>query len=301
MKVLCAVDGSQFSEWAIDAIGALGRSVLSSVTLLHVMDTRHLKAVGAPHVATYRGAKAALEKSGEEILRRAAGRLEVALSQSAKRPRTAVRTLLQQGSPASTIVNRAAQERSDLVVLGTRGLSDIKGFLLGSIARKAALLANCPILVVKQPIKAASRVLLAVDESKYSRQAAKFLRSGILPDTANIAIFTSTVSPITDLAARHLSEEQIQQLNEPIIERANALVAKMRGEFIKDGYAVTTEVRSDHVIDTILRFVTFYQPDMLVVGSRGLSGRERLQLGSVSETLLKYAPCSVLIVRSKRA
>ncbi|MDH5669628.1 MAG: universal stress protein, partial [Nitrospira sp.] len=67
-----------------------------------------------------------------------------------------------------------------------------------------------------------------------------------------------------------------------------------------DGYAVTTEVQSDHVIDTILRIVTFYQPNILVVGSRGLSGRERLQLGSVSETLLKYATCSVLIVRSKR-
>jgi len=297
MKVLCAVDGSEFSQWAIEAIGALGRSALSSVTLLHVADTRHLKAVGAPHVATYRGAKAALEKSGEEILRHAANRLEVALSQSAIRPRTVVRTLLQQGSPTSTIVQRAAQERSDLIVIGTRGLSDIKGFLLGSIAKKVASLANCPVLVVKQPMKSAQRILLAVDESKYSRRAVKFLRSGILPDTATISIFTSAVTPITDLAARHLSEEQIEKLNEPIMERADALVAKMRNEFIKDGYTVTTEVQLNHVTDTIIKIATFNQPDMLVVGSRGLSTRERLQLGSVSETLLKYAPCSVLIVR----
>lgn len=41
--------------------------------------------------------------------------------------------------------------------------------------------------------------------------------------------------------------------------------------------------------------------DLLVAGSRGLTGSERLQLGSVSETLLKYAPCSVLIVRGWRA
>jgi len=301
MKVLCAVDGSQFSQWAIEAIGTLGRSSLSSITLLHVADTRHLKAVGAPDVATYRGAKAALEKSGEEILRHAASRLEVALSQSAIRPRTAVRTILHHGSPASTIVDHAAQEGSNLIVLGTRGLSDIKGYLLGSIARKTALLANCPVLVVKQPIPAADRILLAVDGSKYSRKAAKFLRSGILPDTAQIAIFTSAATPITDLAARYLSEEQIRKLNEPIMEQAKALLAKMRDEFIKDGYAVTTEAQSDHVIDTILRFATLYQPDVLVVGSRGLSGRERLQLGSVSETLLKYASCSVLIVRGTHA
>lgn len=301
MKILCAVDGSEFSQWAIEAIGAFGRSALSSVTLLHVADTRHLKAVGAPHVATYRGAKAALEKSGEEILRRAANQLHLALSQSAMRPRTAVRTLLQHGSPASTIVNRAAQERSDLIVAGTRGLSDIKGFLLGSIAKKVASLASCPVLVVKQPIKTANRILLAVDESKYSRRAVKFLRSGILPETATISILTSAVSPITDLAARHLSEQQIKELNEPVLERADALVAKMRNEFLKDGYTVTTEVEFNHVVDTIIRLTTFNQPDVLVVGSRGLSTRERLQLGSVSEALLKYAPCSVLIVRGTGA
>ena len=301
MKILGAVDGSEFSQWAIEAIGAFGRSTLSSVTLLHVADTRHLKAVGAPHVATYRGAKAALEKSGEEILRRATSQLEVALSQSAVRPRTAVRTLLQHGSPASTIVQRAAQERSNLIVLGTRGLSDIKGFLLGSVARKVASLADCPVLIVKQPIKAADRILLAADESKYSRRAAKFLRSGILPDTATIAIFSAAVTPITDLAARHLSEQQIKELNEPVLERANGLVDKMRNDFIKEGYTVTTEVQFNHVVDSIIRVATFNQPDFLVVGSRGLSGRERLQLGSVSETLLKYAPCSVLIVRGTRA
>jgi nucleotide-binding universal stress UspA family protein len=301
MKILCAVDGSEFSQWATEAIGSLGRSPLSSVTLLHVMDTRHLKPVGAPHTATYRGAKAALEKSGEEILRRAVARLEMALSQSAIRPRTAVKSLLLHGSPAATIVQRAAQDRADLIVLGTRGLSDIKGFLLGSIARKVASLADCPVLVVKQPIKSADRILLAVDESKHSRRAAKFLRSGILPETASIMIVTGAVTPITDLAARHLTEQQIQDLNKPVLEQATDLVTKMRDDFIKEGFTVTTEVQFNHVVDTIIRIATFNRSNLLVVGSRGLAARERLQLGSVSETLLKYAPCSVLIVRGTRA
>ncbi len=301
MKILCAVDGSEFSQWAIDAIGVLGRSALSSVTVLHVMDTRHLKPIGAPHMATYRGAKAALEKSGEEILRRSVTRLETALSQSPLRPRTAVRTLLLHGSPASTIVQRATQERMDLIVLGTRGASDIKGFLLGSVARKVASLADCAVLAVKRPIKTVDRILLAVDESKYSRRAAKFLRSGILPDTAHIIIFTAAVSPVTDLAAGHLTEQQIKSLNEPVFERATDLVAKMREDFLKEGFTVTTEVQFNHVVDAIIRMATFNQSDILVVGSRGLSAHERLQLGSVSETALKYAPCSVLVVRGVRA
>lgn len=300
MKVLCAVDGSEFSQWAVEAIGALGRSALSSVTLLHVLDTRHLKPTGAPHVATYRGVKAAMEKSGDTILRRATGYLETALSQSAKRPRTDVRTLLLHGAPASTIVQRATQDGSDLIVLGTRGMSDIKGFLLGSVARKIASLASCPVLIVKQPMNQLRRVLLAVDDSKHSRKAARVLRAGLLPETAEVTVFSSVVSPFTDLAAGYLSESKREALMRPQIERAERLVADIRQDFLKEGYAVLTDVQQNHIVDHIMKRSEAALTDLLVVGARGLSSRERLELGSVSDSLLRHSPCSILIVRGAR-
>lgn len=300
MKVLCAVDGSEFSQWAVEAIGAVGRSALSSVTLLHVLDTRHLKPAGAPHVATYRGVKAAMDKSGETILRRASGCLETALSQSARRPRTDVQTLLLHGAPASTIVQRATQEGSDLIVLGTRGVSDIKGFLLGSVARKIASLAACPVLVVKRPMNQLRRVLLAVDDSKHSRKAARFLRAGLLPETAEVTVFSSVASPFTDLAAEYLSESNREALVRPQIEQAERLVAGIRQDFLKEGYAVFTDVQQNHVVEHIIKQAESGLTDLLVVGARGLSNRERLQLGSVSDSLLRHAPCSILIVRGAR-
>jgi nucleotide-binding universal stress UspA family protein len=301
MKILCAVDGSEFSQWAVEALGALDRSRLESITLLHVVDTHKLKLMGSPRVVSYRGARVALEKAGTELLKRANHQADVVLSQSALRPRTKIRTVMLAGSPAATIARYAAQERSHLIVLGTRGLSDVKGFLLGSVARKVASLAPCPALVVKQPLHTLNRVLLAVDDSKYSRAAARFLRSGILPETAAITICTSAETPVTDLASHYLSDKQLEELKRPVLERATDLVTEIREEFIKNNYTVTTEVRMNHVIDTILKLATANHSDLLVVGSRGLTGTERLQLGSVSESLLKYAPCSVLIVRGVRA
>jgi nucleotide-binding universal stress UspA family protein len=300
MKVLCAVDGSEFSRWAVEAIGALGRSALSSVTLLHVVDTRHLKPAGAPHVATYRGVKAAMEKSGETVLRRATGYLETALSQSSRRPRTDVRTLLLHGTPASTIVQRATQDGSDLIVLGTRGMSDIKGFLLGSVARKIASLAACPVLIVKQPMNRLRRVLLAVDDSKHSRKAAKVLRAGLLPETTEVTVFSSVPSPFTDLAAGYLSEPERKAFVRPHIEQTERLVADIRQDFLKEGYAVFTDVQQNHVVDHIIKRADAGLTDLLVVGARGLSHRERLELGSVSDSLLRHAPCSILIVRGAR-
>jgi nucleotide-binding universal stress UspA family protein len=185
--------------------------------------------------------------------------------------------------------------------MGSRGLSDIQGFLLGSVSRQVAATAPCPLLVVKQPLTALLRVAIAVDDSKPSRAAARFLRSRILPESSMVTILTSMESPVTDFAARYLSESQLAELKRPVMERATRLVNSLRDEFIKDGFSVVTQVQMDHVIDTIVKHVEASHDQLLVIGSRELTKSERLYLGSVSESLLRHAPCSVLIVRGARA
>ncbi|MGQ0665931.1 MAG: universal stress protein, partial [Nitrospiraceae bacterium] len=221
--------------------------------------------------------------------------------QAATGPRTKVQTVLAHGPVAQTIVRQGRRLKADLILMGSRGLSDIQGFLLGSIARQVASLAPCSVLVVKQPTPKLTHVALAVDDSKHSRAAAKFLRSRILPDSATVTILSSAESPVTDFAARYLSESQLTELKRPVMERAIALVNALRDDFIKDGYPVVTQVQMNHVIDTIVKYVEADHDQLLVIGSRDLTKSERLHLGSVSESLLRHAPCSVLIVRGARA
>ena len=116
-----------------------------------------------------------------------------------------------------------------------------------------------------------------------------------------VTILTSMESPVTDFAARYLSESQLAELKRPVMERATRLVNGLRDEFIKDGFSVVTQVQMDHVIDTIVKHVEASHDQLLVIGSRELTKSERLYLGSVSESLLRHAPCSVLIVRGARA
>jgi nucleotide-binding universal stress UspA family protein len=231
------------------------------------------------------------------LLRDAERRAKVVLSQAATAPRTTYRTVLAYGPPAATIARHAGRLRADLIMLGSRGLGDIKGFLLGSVSRRVVSLASCPVLVVKQPLVKLTRVALAVDDTKHSRAAAKFLRTQIVPESATVTILSSVESPVTELAARYLSEDQLTALRKPALDRATALVNRLRDDFIKDGYSVVTKVQMDHVIDTIVKHIEAERDELLVIGSRKLTRSERLHLGSVSESLLKYAPCSVLIVR----
>lgn len=301
MRILCAVDGSEYSQWGVEALESLAGREPEQVTLLHVIDRPAIRAAQGRNPTAGNRALAASEKAGTLVLREAERSAKVALSQAATGPHTTLRTVLAHGPLPPTIARQARRLKSDLIVIGSRGLSDVKGFLLGSISRQVAAIAPCPVMVVKRPTPALTRVALAVDDSKPSRAAARYLRSQILPESATVTILSSAESPVTDLAARYLSESQLGELTRPVLERATALVNGLRNDFIKDGYPVVTKVQMDHVIDTIVKQVESEQDDLLVIGSRDLTKSERLYLGSVSESLLKYAPCSVLIVRGTRA
>ena len=53
------------------------------------------------------------------------------------------------GHPADAIVTAAKKAKADLLVLGTRGLSDLKGIVVGSVSHQVMHLATCPCLTVK--------------------------------------------------------------------------------------------------------------------------------------------------------
>jgi nucleotide-binding universal stress UspA family protein len=301
MRILCAVDGSEYSQWGVQALEALASREPKSVTLLHVVDPSALRAGKGGNPVAEKRAIAAMEKAGGILLREAERSARVALGQASTGPRTTFHRTLAHGPLAQTIVRQARRVKADLILIGSRGLSDIQGFLLGSISRQVASIARSSLFVVKQPTPHLTHVTLAVDDSKHSRAAARFLRSHILPESATTTILSSAERPVSDLAIQYLSKAQIDELERPVLERAAKLVATVRNEFLKEGYAVDTKVQMDHVIDTIVKQAEAAHTDLLVIGSRDLTKSERLHLGSVSESLLRHAPCSVLIVRGARA
>ena len=296
MLIVCAIDGSEHSQWGVEALEALACHKPEHVVLLHIVDKLNFRTATNKNPITAKRALAAMEKVGGILLRDAVRLAKLALGQAARSPRTKFHTILAHGPVAHTIVRTARRLKADLILMGSRGLSDIPGFLLGSVSRQVASMAPCPLLIVKLPMTKLLHVALAVDDSKPSRIAARFLRSRILSESATVTILTSVESPVTDLAARYLSEPQLAELKRPVMERATILVNALRDDFIKDGFSVMTHVQMGHVIDTIVKYVKINRDELLVIGSRDLTKNERLHLGSVSESLLRHVPCSVLIV-----
>jgi nucleotide-binding universal stress UspA family protein len=53
------------------------------------------------------------------------------------------------GEQAKAIVDEASRFDADLIIMGSRGLSDFQALLLGSVAHKVVHYAHCPVLIVR--------------------------------------------------------------------------------------------------------------------------------------------------------
>jgi nucleotide-binding universal stress UspA family protein len=59
------------------------------------------------------------------------------------------------------------------------------------------------------------------------------------------------------------------------------------------------EIVTGDPVEEILRLAKIYKADLIVLGSRGLTGMKKIVLGSVSSQIVEEAPCSVLVVKPK--
>jgi nucleotide-binding universal stress UspA family protein len=83
------------------------------------------------------------------------------------------------------------------------------------------------------------------------------------------------------------------------IEGARKMLAMAKAEASKKaGANVETVLLEGDPVDRVLKYAEQHLPDLIVVGSRGLSDAGRFFLGSVSDGILHHARCSVLVVKS---
>ncbi len=202
---------------------------------------------------------------------------------------------------APALLRYAEEHDVDLVVLGTHGRRGLRRAVLGSVAEEVARLAPCSVLAVRAGDEAFApdTVLVAVDFSDGSRaalhHAARFAevygaRLAILhvieeisvPEFYDLGLVSVyTYGPEFDeRALRHLRVFAEEALGED--------VARSASYYVKVGSPAGTVVDMTEKVEA----------DLVVVGTRGLSGVRRLLLGSVAERVLRLAPVPVFVARS---
>ena len=142
-RILIAVDGSDHALAALEFAADIQGKYDSELFILCVY--RHHSLLEASMSMVRPEEPENLDDSMREF---ASGVVEKAKALAAKLGAKKVRGFVKSGPPARTIVSFAKDKDAKLVVLGSRGLGDIEGYLLGSVSHKVTSLAKCPVLVV---------------------------------------------------------------------------------------------------------------------------------------------------------
>lgn len=288
MRVLVATDGSDGARaaaaWLVRCLPTGGLAV----TVVSVAE--------APPPAAG-GDTGQLGAAARSVAEQAAEHTRAALA--ARWPGADARVV--QGDPRDELTRLARAERSDLLVVGARGVGAVRRLLLGSVSLAVARHAPCPVLVVKGRTATPGTVIAAVDGSAHALEAVRYLADLGLEGVARVIVLGVAEdvrwprgSPVAlsgqvRQAVRERRERRRSEVQQAL-ERAAALLGER-------GLPVETTLADGRPAPRIAEAARARGAGLVVVGARGLGAVKRLVLGSVSEAVLADAPCPVLVVR----
>ena len=206
----------------------------------------------------------------------------------------AVEVLVREGRPAEVILEQAVAMPADLIVIGAKGLSAPDSFRLGAAAHKLAHYADCPVLVVRPPERAQLlSAILATDGSPEAQRAAEFLCALSLPRWTEV-----TVVSVAEAKGGILPSASVpESLRRTLFDAAKAHADEMMQSLCGCSAHVRSIVRFGHPADEILATAQEQDADLIVVGARGRTRAGPFGMGDVAQKIVKYASCSVLVVR----
>jgi nucleotide-binding universal stress UspA family protein len=206
-----------------------------------------------------------------------------------------------EGDPAREIVEAARRWEADLVVVGSRGLTGVKGLLLGSVARNVAHHAPCSVLVARTPEHRIRRVVIGADGSPYAKAAVDLLCRLPLPVAAHTSVLAVSRPhaplPVLSPMEAMLLEETAQEVTAQRLRSAEKVAEEAAVQLRDRGHWAESAARMGDPATEILSEVRSAGADLVVLGARGVSPIEKLLVGSVADRILGEAPCSVLLAR----
>ena len=290
-KILVCSDVSEGALAAARMAAQIAKNFHSEVTLVHAYPPESVAvptfvagvwefAVSPEVVAEYAAqAQSALQAHTGAIFDAAGVKYEAAL---------------EYGYPVEAITRLAKQRETDLIVMGSRGLSGLSEFLMGSVSESVLHHSHCSVLIVRHDAAESaplSRILLAADASAGSRRAEETATSLAAGFHAALTVLTVSEPPgLLVEAAESYDECGMEEYRQRV---ADALDASVKKESERVGIAVAMRRETGPAAKTILRVAAAEKSDLIVLGSRGLGNvqgpfaGQRLQPGRPSRALLR--------------
>lgn len=297
-RVLCPIDFSETSRHAIEQAAAIAGWYRAQLIALHVY---------SPVFAPVPMLPAPRDRVADYELERVHGEAKAFLDGSRKAGAD-VDLILDVGSAAAQILERAAALPADLIVMGTHGASGFEHLMLGSVTEKVLRKATCPVLTVPPRAHVTSRlpfrrIVCAVDFSEWSSAAlvlaASFAQeAGASLDLVHVLEWPWDEPPPPAFA--ELPPEQATALSEfrrYLVTSATNRLESVGSEAAGNRSAATVHVVHGKPYVQLLRVAADLDADLIVLGVHGRNPIDLAVFGSTTNQVVRRASCPVLTLR----
>ena len=185
-----------------------------------------------------------------------------------------------------TITDHASKNNFDTVVMGTKGASGIREWLIGSITEKVVRTCPVPVIAVKE----------------YTTGIG--IRDIVFPNILDIGTQGDLVARIKDLQRFFQAKLHIVRINTPTVFKSDAVIRQRLNEFAR------THALVDYTINVfnysteeegIREYARQFKGALIAMGTRGLRGVGRLISGSIAEDVVNHAQYPVWTYCTKAA
>ncbi len=285
-NLLVCTDGSEYSEGAVREAIRLAKTTRASLTVLSVIDFNPEFQALAPDLVDKM--EADIRKHLNEVKERAA----------AESMEVQAFTLLST-APYIGIAREAEKVGADLIIMGRRGKTGLKRLLMGSVTKRVIGHAPCNVLVVPREARIeCKKILCATDGSVYGNSAAAEAvmiakRCGAELTFISV-VHAETTSPL-DIVHSQMHRDLIAE-NE--LRAAESAVKSARERSERENVICECLILAGKSYEVIARTASEKGSDLIVIGSHGRTGVDRVLMGSVAERVVGNAECAVLVVKT---
>lgn len=278
-KILTAVDGSETSLNALKQAFKLACTEKCWITVVSVVPPYEgdldLTAVG--------NVMKSMRKPCEDALAEA--------RKLAESEKALIKTVCEEGEIFQRIVDVAEADNCDLIVMGRRGMHPVGRAFVGSVAARVIGYSSKDILVVPEKVAVEwKNIVFATDGSKYSNAAAEKAIAFARSYGGELKVIS-----IVDVPTEYYAEAP--KAVEDLTRKAKGFVEDVKKKAEAYGIKASTFTGEGETYQVITDFAEKENADVIILGSHGRTGIRRLLMGSVTEKVIGYAPCPVLIVK----
>lgn len=198
------------------------------------------------------------------------------------------------GNPANVILEKAKVIQADLIVLGGRNLEPGGRYRTGATLEAVVRLAQQTVWISHQGEKI-KKILCAIDRSPSSAKAIKWSLN--IARHLNAALYIVSGLPTPDFNPLGMDHYEVQQQEAHFKKENEAALSEFLAQFDFSGIPVEKKIQWGNPAHLILDTAEDIDADLIVIGAKGHSILHHVFLGDTATTVLRHAPCSLLIVR----